>query len=417
MQPQAFLRHLFSNSFSLFQRKSDQPVGLIRHEQRDIQHIIIQLQTVVHAKGTASFIKSVAESMCIDEDTEVSKEQEENSRHYVAFTNCRINLRNRTLEPTDPSVFLECGIMTRYDPHAACPYFERYLERVTGNRAELINRIWEMIGYCLTPDAAAKKFFFLEGEGDTGKTLLTNFIKELLPSASVASISALRLSKQFSLAELSGKQLWIPPDFPDASLNQVVVGNLKALTGLDTISAEQKYHRDEAFVFLGKIIFVSNHPLKIKTPDEALCNRICCIPFDYPLRDGEFVRELLDSIKGELPGIAFRAMAAYFRLVDDGYSFSGDYDVQPRVIDEKEEIDGIIWDFLERRVRFQEGCQLTCAALYYAFIQETGCRISQNQFSRRVSALREDLKNAKDKQRIGPKKETSVWFYQDYTLI
>ncbi len=32
----------FLISFSLFQRQSDQSVGLISHEQRDIQHILIQ---------------------------------------------------------------------------------------------------------------------------------------------------------------------------------------------------------------------------------------------------------------------------------------------------------------------------------------------------------------------------------------
>ena len=406
-----FFLHRGKDKFYVFDPSCGFHVSVTPHRLNEMIKRVEK--NVVHEKGTASFIKSVAESMCIDEDTEITKVHEEFSRHYVAFTNCRVNLWNRTLEPTDPSVFLECGIMTHYDPHADCPNIERFLESVTGNRIELIDRIWEMIGYCLTPDAAAKKFFFLEGESNTGKSLLCRVIQALLPSASVAAITAHRLSKQFAISELSGKQLWCPPDFPDAPLNQVVVGNLKALTGLDTISAARKYHQDEEFVFWGKIIFASNHPLKLKTSDDALCDRICRLPFDFPLSEKEFVKVLLDCLSIELPGIAFRAMRAYFRLVDAGYIFSGDFEVQPIVTDEADELDGIILGFLNSHVYYKIGSWLSFPFLYNAFRQNTNCTISENRFSRRVSQLREDLYKAKQKHRIG---SVSTNCYKDFVF-
>ena len=406
-----FFKHRGENKFYVFDPSRGFHVAVTKHQLKELVRKVEH--TVVHAKGTASFIKSVAESMCIDEDTEVSKEQEENSRHYVAFANCRVNLRDRTLEPTDPSVFLECGIMTRYDPHAACPYFKRYLERVTGNRTELIDRIWEMIGYCLTPDAAAKKFFFLEGEGNTGKSLLCSVIQALLPSASVAAITAHRLSKQFAISELGGKQLWCPPDFTDAPLNQVVVGNIKALTGLDKISAAKKYHPDEEFVYWGKIVFASNHSLKLKTSDEAFCDRICRVPFDFPLSETEKERELFNLLIIELPGIAFRAMRAYFQLVDADYKFSGDFEVQPLLTDEVDELNGIILSFLDRHVYYKAGSWLPFPFLYKAFCQETNCTISETGFSRRVNRLRQDLDIARKKHRIDSE---SINCYKDYAF-
>jgi len=69
--------------------------------------------------------------------------------------------------------------LARFD-HARedCPVFDKFLHDISGGDPVLEMRIWEVMGYCLTPDLNAKKFFIFQGAHDSGKSLLCNLLSD-----------------------------------------------------------------------------------------------------------------------------------------------------------------------------------------------------------------------------------------------
>ena len=73
----------------------------------------------------------------------------------------------------------------RYDPHAKCPTWIKFLESVMkdeqGNvKDELIDFLQKSIGYTLTGDISEQVAFFLWGTGRNGKSTFINIVKEVL---------------------------------------------------------------------------------------------------------------------------------------------------------------------------------------------------------------------------------------------
>lgn len=297
-----------------------------------------------------------------------------------------------------PNTYILQGISYPYpypyspDPfgYSTTPNLDGFLAYITGNDIALIQRIWEMIGYILTPDIEAKSFFLLQGVPNSGKSVLGQFLESFFPQGRVTSLDISRLGGQFLPDALVTSCLNLSMDLPNQPLSATSIANIKKMTGKDLTIQEAKYKDAKPFRSHCKLLFSTNHPLILQRKDEAFLDRIVCIPFNYSVEENYRNHMLLQVLLQERQQAAYKAIYAYQNLRNRNYKFSGSYlpDIKYTL-----STNSIIEDFIAERCRFvpyNEGRTYTrdLYKAYIIFCKEKGYDWQgDNSFSQRLSSI------------------------------
>lgn len=210
-----------------------------------------------------------------------------------------------------------------YSSGSATPVTDKFFSRIAGNDYFLLNRLWEMLGYILTPDINAKVFFLLQGVPNSGKSVLGRFVEQFFPSEKVSSLDINRLGGQFLPKELVQSCLNSSMDLPDGQLSSNAIAMIKMMTGNDRITQEAKY-KNPSFVYSHcKLLFSTNHSLSLKKYDPAFLDRIICIPFKTAIPKTDTDRNLLYNLCTEKEAVVNKALSYYWCLQSRNYEFSG----------------------------------------------------------------------------------------------
>ncbi len=260
----------------------------------------------------------------------ICRKEDSPEKNMVAFQNCVLNTDTGEILAHSPDYLLFYRIEAQYLPCGSLPptdHFDHFLYTVSGGDPDLTERIWQFIGYCLTPDICAKAVFLLQGVSHSGKSVLSNLIRKLFSDGAVLSLQAHSLSGRFNKSELRGRALCVSADMPCKVLDNDSVSIIKQLSGDDELSGEVKHKRLAQFETQAKLIMATNHPLVFKNPDTAMLNRIVVIPFRYSIPRENWDTHLTEKILRERDGIVTKAIAAYARLRRNRYFFAGSYDL------------------------------------------------------------------------------------------
>lgn len=147
------------------------------------------LEPMIAAGKNHKIVNSAVEALKMNGNIHAAKTSEDSDR--VFFLNGAYSISQRQCAPILPTDFFTTYIPLYYSHQpGGCPYFEQYLEQVSGGDESIKRLIWEMIGYLLVPDMAAKVFFVLQGVGDSGKSLLGNLISSLFNPEAVSHMDS-----------------------------------------------------------------------------------------------------------------------------------------------------------------------------------------------------------------------------------
>jgi len=261
-----------------------------------------------------------------------------------------------------PTFHLNCdGFTTMTDWGAAkslpTPWMDYFLRTSAFGIPKFEDRIWEMLGYLLSPDQNGKCFFVLQGFPNSGKSILGRFIQSLYPSYRVANLDIDQLNKQKSTKKLVNKSINISMDLPNKALSPLATRSIKLITGNDTITVELKNGEYEAYDIDCKFLFATNHTLTLRGADSGLEERIVCVPFTYTIPSEKRNHNLLNCLLSEKQYIVAKALAYYRDLKNRGYIFSGsEYTLfKPRIRylpTEAEDTDASLCDFIENHCAF-----------------------------------------------------------------
>lgn len=233
---------------------------------------------------------------------------------YLCCRDGMYDWRSQTCRPHDSSFMrfscldIDAGSIENCDG----THWEMFLDNLTGGNPALRQRVLEMIGVILS-GYPTKSFFFLQGEGGTGKSQLVNFLRDVLgTSACVALNDISQLGEKWTPGSLFGKLLCVCGDMPDAPLNSKTIGAIKQLTGDDLIRGEFKYKNAFMFENTAKLLFVSNYPLRIPNPgrERALLDRLVDIPCQNAVEKQMQIPDLHKLLYEERGCIAYQAMEA-----------------------------------------------------------------------------------------------------------
>ena len=291
----------------------------------------------------------------------------------------------------------------------ATPWMDAFLSSSACGVPKFQERIWEMLGYLISPDQNGKCFFVLQGLPNSGKSILGKFLQALFPEHKVATLDIDQLGKRSATSQLMNKSLNISMDLPNKALSPIAIRNIKLITGNDAITVEHKNGAYETYRGNCKFLFATNHALTLRGSDSGLEERIVCIPFTYSIPPQQRNHSLLDYLIYESNNIIAKALAYYRDLRNNGYVFSGsEYELfKPRIRylpTEADDVDANLCEFVETKCVFvAQDKGIHTADLYKAYRQfckdcnETPID-NENSFSRRLLRCYSD-RLTKDKWR------------------
>ena len=225
------------------------------------------------------------------------------NQKYLCCIDGLYRISDGAILPPDPGLdlFSYLNVRTSKIGRGNGYYTELFLTNATNGDSALRARLLEMVAVILTA-MPLKRFFLLEGPGDTGKGQLIKFLRYLLGNSSCFNVSSINeLSRPFTTSNLVDKLMCCCPDIPDETLNAKVIGIIKQIVGDDTVHGEIKFGPSIDFDCYAKLVFASNAPLKVPYHGgkEAFIRRMIHIPFHNSVPEDKQIPQLYQHLLNE----------------------------------------------------------------------------------------------------------------------
>lgn len=226
-----------------------------------------------------------------------------------------LNLKNGLLDldkfvlmPHRPDYISIVQLCAEYDPTVGADLFYELLSRVV--RPEEVAVVEEVLGSLLTPSMEYEKAVILYGEGQNGKSTLSDLILRFLGSQNVNGASLQDLTEnRFAKAGLYGKMANI---FPDESGRMIEDSKtFKTLVSGDNVNAEHKGKAAFTFKNRAKLIMSCNEIPKSRDKTDGNFRKYLIIEFPYKF-DGKEIRRRLDAwedLPSALLNVAIKGLA------------------------------------------------------------------------------------------------------------
>lgn len=237
---------------------------------------------------------------------------------YINLRNGLFNVDTLKLEPHTQEVFFTSQLPFDYDEDAGCPTMHQFLRTALvqpGTEiedAELRDLVWEALGYSLTADTGKRVSFWLQGESNTGKSVLINLIQALAGDSHTTIDLTSMASNTYQLADVAGKRI---VTFTEPRANSVLADDhYKRLVSQDAIQARQIFGKPFTFVPICKVWGAMNELPRIVDRSDAIFNRVILIPMNRVIPLDKRDPELTDKLRNELSGIFNHAITGLLRL-------------------------------------------------------------------------------------------------------
>ncbi|MDR1560756.1 MAG: DUF5906 domain-containing protein, partial [Holosporaceae bacterium] len=266
----------------------------------------------------------------------------EEARDYINLENGLLNINSFNLEKHDKFIFSAIQIPTQYteppedeifDPEKTCPKFFKFLKTIfdeedkTYDRAEMVQYVQMVMGYCLSNSVAAHKFWFFLGDGSNGKSVLCDIMTELVGGIEkISTVSLERFKSPFSVAQIRDKTLNISTENEvKGSLNTQLI---KAITSGDPIQVEEKFKNPLTYRPTAKLIFSINAMPTIRDTAYGFGRRLDIVPFKIRFvkdpkaaNERKLIRNIKEKLLKEREGIFAFAIEGLKLLKKNKYYF------------------------------------------------------------------------------------------------
>lgn len=214
-------------------------------------------------KGKGYIIKNTVDDKFCEETlkyvqrTAIIKDKDINP-WLITTRNAAVDVKNRTVIPLNPSIFVPYFIDVLYNENAHGTKIDKFIEQVVG--IEYKDTVYEVIGDCFFPDYPHKKItYFHSQHPNSGKTTLINMFSHFLGNKNVSSISPLDFDYKFAFTDILNVLAIISDELAGGFLNKTVIGYLKKLSGGAAFNIYVKHVKNIVkYLSRGKMILTSN---------------------------------------------------------------------------------------------------------------------------------------------------------------
>ena len=217
-----------------------------------------------------------------------------------------VDLRSGQLIDANPKYHMTRRTGINFVKGAACPRWLQFLHEIFAGNEELIDYVQRSIGYSLTGDMSEQCFWTLHGDGSNGKSTFVEILSALtgdygdtIPFNTFLHGGQSKVGDD--LAGLRGKRLVVASESSDGvRLNEA---RIKAITGGDPLKVRFLHGKYFTYYPKYKIWLMSNYKPVITGSDTGIWRRVRLIPFDVKFTEDKQDRNLINTLKAELPGI------------------------------------------------------------------------------------------------------------------
>lgn len=256
-------------------------------------------------------------------DDRFSEQCVEETKLMICCKNGVFNAGTGKLSPHDPNYPVYFCIDAEYDSSDKdTSVMDDLIDKATGNDKAVKRLFYEVLGYIISQNASVKKFFVFGTAPDSGKSVIGEFIGKLLGEDNISTIELHNMSKPFASGTISLKVLNYNMDLPAKPIDEQAVQKLKQWTGDPRVNSEIKFVQDETVYHHCKLLFATNHPIKLKSDDDAFFNRLVLIPFVRSVSEEDKDYELGKKLWQSRNAIVTKAAKAYKGLCDNNFVFT-----------------------------------------------------------------------------------------------
>ena len=188
-------------------------------------------------------------------------------QNIINFQNGILEVNTGELKAHSPDYLCTIRIPCNYNENAPVPktqYFDKFMNELTNIDQEIKELILQVMGVALSNVCGykMKQSLFMVGKGNTGKSVIKNFLTSLLGCENCSSLDLKDLEKQFTKIQLLGKRLVGSNDMSYMKITELET--FKKLTGGDQIYGEYKGENGIDFIFNGVLWFCCNELPKFR---------------------------------------------------------------------------------------------------------------------------------------------------------
>jgi P4 family phage/plasmid primase-like protien len=265
------------------------------------------LSTARHLSATMALARS--ERVWRPEDTDAVPQG------WIAVRNGILNVMEGSMVPHHPAWRIVSPVPWDYEPGNDCPAWMDWLEKRQPDQ-ETRNQLQEIAGYCLVNDVNYHAFFFMYGDGGTGKSTFVEVLTELVGQENTVSVQLEELGNPFTRRSLVSKKLFLCKELTHDSFKHV--GLVKAITSGDPVYVDVKHREGFSFRPKGRFLMESN--VLASTPDSSggFERRFIQINWDVKIDRAEMDFDFRARFTAEMSGILNWCLEGYRRLVARG---------------------------------------------------------------------------------------------------
>ncbi len=217
----------------------------------------------------------------------------------------------------DRRIICLTGICASYQERPeATPTFDAFIDQMSDGDERRRERFLDFLAVILMTGKKAKKFYVLGVAPDSGKSTIANLLEAFFPLGSISRMDIHDLGRNFALAAVAESPINISMDLTAEPLKARAVSNIKLLTGERRIQVEEKFKQPRVTNCCGKLVFGTNHPLVLLSPDPALFNRLEVIPVTRQIPVEEQNPNLQAQLLAEIDGIVSKLLQRTMRLCE-----------------------------------------------------------------------------------------------------
>jgi putative DNA primase/helicase len=218
-----------------------------------------------------------------------------------------VDLRDGSLRPHDPAMYLTKITSVAYNPAAGCPRFENFLIEIMCGKHHLVEFLQQWFGYCCTGSVREQKLAFHYGKGSNGKGTLIETLVSVLGSdycgeAAPGMLMAAKDDRHSTeIVDLRGRRLVTSSETrEEQALREDFI---KRATGGDRLKG--RFMRQDFIEFnpTHKFNVSTNHRPRILGTDHAIWRRVMLIPYNATFTNDKCDPTLPEKLKQEREGI------------------------------------------------------------------------------------------------------------------
>jgi putative DNA primase/helicase len=177
----------------------------------------------------------------------------------------------------------------KYDPNAKSELWDNYLMSAVNGDVALRDYLQRAVGYAMQGTSKEKKFFFLYGPPNGGKSTFINAIAAVFggyygsSSSETWTVQTQSGGNRGDIVRLAGARLVTAVEFKKSAKFDEAL--LKRICGGDTMTYAAKYESEIDFVASYTLWFAANDPPAINDDDEGMWKRIARVPFTNCIPD------------------------------------------------------------------------------------------------------------------------------------